>query len=119
MDNKLSQSGKILKELIAALEQYVHPALRTKALSDPRVIKAKNYLGSYKKNLNWEQMSNGEWLAKTELGNYLIANELNNFVSLQFEDCILAVVKNEADKLDGLKDQAESDYIFRERRKVV
>lgn len=117
--HKQSQSGKILEDLLSVLEQYVHPALRSKALSDPRVINAKNYLGSYKKNLSWKQLANGEWIAETHLGVYLIVNELNNFISLQFEDYVLAIVSNEVDKLESLKDQAEIDYIFREHRKAL
>lgn len=109
----LSESGRIIKQLLDVIEQYVHPALYTKALSDHRVIHARGYIGSYKKQLHWEPTDHtiGEEFSATDIGVYYLVPELNNMVSLQFEDFVLAIVNRE-DK-DQLKDQAEEDYILR------
>lgn len=109
----LSESGQVIKQLLDALEQFVHPALRSKAMSDSRVKLAKEYISSYKKNLHWEptDYTIGEEFAATDIGVYYLVAELNNMVSLQFEDFVLALVPRE--HRDQLRDQAEEDYILR------
>lgn len=115
-----SESGKIIQGLIDALDQYAHPALHSKALSDPRVVLAKEYIGSYKKQLHWEPSDHtlGEEFCATDIGVYYLVSELNNMVSLQFEDFILALAARE--NKDQLRDHAEEDYILRTKtiRKV-
>lgn len=108
-----SESGKIIKDLIDAMEQYTHPALYSKAASDSRVKTAKEYIGSYKKQLHWElsDATLGDEFCATDIGVYYLVPELNNMVSLQFEGFVLAISHSE-DK-PQLKDQAEEDYILR------
>lgn len=114
-----SESGNIIHNLLDLIEQFVHPALRNKALSDSRYVTAKKYLGEYKKSLIWENSDNvlGEYFAITDIGVYYIVKELNNLISLQFEDYVLGIT--ELSNIDQLKDQAESDYIFRQKIQKV
>ena len=110
---KTSESGAIILGLLNALEQYVHPALRSKALADDIVV-AREYLGSYIRKLAWIDYQNGESKAECPLGTYLIAPELNNYISLQFEDYVLAIATK--GDVDTLKEQAEHDFNFREKQ---
>lgn len=109
----MSSCERIINNLLEVLEVYCHPALRNRALADPSVMEARLFIGNYNNNLAWVVSSEELLRADTEIGTYHIVDELNNNVSLQFEDYVLAIATTK--DIGNLKEQAEQDYIFRSK----